>query len=70
MTNAQIIKRLEAMEAEIEQLKREAPAEKLWWEQIAGTFENDPLYEKAMRLGRTYRQSQRPGRGGRRNAHR
>jgi hypothetical protein len=31
-----------------------------WWEQIAGTFENDPLYERAMRLGQHYRQSLRP----------
>lgn len=64
MTNAQIIKRLRALEAEVEQLKREhaqrRPAQKPWWEQIAGTFENDPFYEKAMRLGREYRESQRP----------
>ena len=31
-----------------------------WWERIAGTFENDPIYEKAMQLGREYRQSLRP----------
>lgn len=72
MTNAQIIKRLQALEAEVEQLKRGRPAasaaQKPWWEQIAGTFENDPLYEKAMRLGREYRASQRPRKpGGRRN---
>jgi|RhiMetdeSRZDD1v2_1073273.scaffolds.fasta_scaffold1409875_2 hypothetical protein len=31
-----------------------------WWEQIVGTFENDPIYDHAMRLGRQYRQSVRP----------
>jgi hypothetical protein len=31
-----------------------------WWEQIAGTFENAPIYEQAMQLGRQYRQSLRP----------
>ena len=23
-----------------------------WWEQIAGTFESNPIYDKAMQLGR------------------
>jgi hypothetical protein len=31
-----------------------------WWEKIAGSFENDPINEKAMQLGREYRQSLRP----------
>jgi hypothetical protein len=25
-----------------------------WWERIAGTFEEDPIYQKAMRCGRRY----------------
>ena len=24
-----------------------------WWEQIVGTFENDPIYDEAMKLGLT-----------------
>ena len=55
--------RVADLEAEVATLKRKldnldrtAP----WWEQIAGTFENDPIYEKAMQLGREYRQSLRP----------
>jgi len=31
-----------------------------WWERIAGSFEQDPTYEKAMKLGRQYRESLRP----------
>jgi hypothetical protein len=31
-----------------------------WWEQIIGTFANDPIYDEAMRLGRQWRASQRP----------
>jgi hypothetical protein len=45
-----------ALKRKLDQLDRTIP----WWEQIAGTFENDPIYEKAMQLGREYRQSRRP----------
>ena len=31
-----------------------------WWEQIVGTFADDPIYDEAMKLGRHYRQSLRP----------
>ena len=44
------------LKRKLDNLDRTTP----WWEQIAGTFENDPIYEKAMRLGREYRQSLRP----------
>ena len=33
-----------------------------WWERIAGTFEKDSAYQKAMTLGREYRAQQRPDR--------
>ena len=33
---------------------------KPWWERIAGSFEQDPIYEEAMKLGRAYRESLRP----------
>jgi hypothetical protein len=56
--------RLTALEAEVAQLKQKVetvvPDRKPWWEKIVGTFENDPLYEEAMRLGREYRESLRP----------
>lgn len=31
-----------------------------WWEERWGVFDNDPDYEKAMELGRKYRESLRP----------
>ena len=51
------------LEAEVATLKRKLANLDMttpWWEQIAGTFENELIYEKAMRLGREYRQSLRP----------
>jgi hypothetical protein len=32
-----------------------------WWEQIAGTFDDDSVYDEAMQLGCEYRSSLRPG---------
>jgi hypothetical protein len=48
--------RVAALEADMARLKVSKP----WWEQIAGTFANDPVYLEAMRLGRQYRESLRP----------
>jgi hypothetical protein len=57
-------KRVAALEAELAILKarineKEKPT-KPWWEEIAGSFEGDPYFEEAMKLGRKYRESQRP----------
>ena len=55
--------RVADLEAEVTTLKRKLDNLDMttpWWEQIAGTFENDPIYEEAMQLGREYRQSLRP----------
>jgi len=63
MTPTQLEKRVAVLEAELAKLKSkvEGPdASKPWWERIAGTFENDPIYEKAMKLGQEYRRSQQP----------
>jgi len=63
-----IEKRVATLERELANLRRqlEGPApSKSWWERIAGTFEKDPVYEKAMKLGRNYRQSLRPGKSSR-----
>jgi hypothetical protein len=52
--------RVANLEAEVATLKRRVEKRDRstpWWEQIVGTFENDPIYEKAMQLGRKYRQS-------------
>ena len=53
--------RLSALEREMAQIKRllQSRAEP-WWERIAGVFEDDPVFEQAMMLGRQYRESLRP----------
>lgn len=56
--------RLTALEAQVKQLTQQlavvvAP-DKPWWQEIYGTFAEDPLHEEAMRLGREYRESLRP----------
>ncbi len=54
MTSAQIEKRVAALEEEMARLKSQVgktDASKPWWERIAGSFDGDPLYEKAMKLG-------------------
>ena len=47
---------LAALRSKVEALGHSQP----WWERIAGSFEKDPVYEKAMKLGRQYRESLRP----------
>ena len=62
MTNAQIVKRLDSIERQLDQIKAQVGGEKprSEWRAIAGSFANDPLFEKAMRYGAEYRQSLRP----------
>jgi hypothetical protein len=63
MASARLEQRVAALETEVAQLKRKLEEQdtiRLWWEQIAGTFQHDPIYERAMRLGQQYRQSLRP----------
>ena len=66
MAKVKLEERVAALEAEVarlkEKLKSAANASQPWWEQISGTFANDPIYAEAMRLGRDYRESQRPKR--------
>ena len=56
--------RVAALEAEVARLRQRLDATtkpaKPWWEEIYGTFADDPIYEEAMRLGREYRESLRP----------
>jgi hypothetical protein len=63
MASARLEQRVAALEAAVAKLQRKLEKReprKPWWEQITGTFENDPIYEHAMRLGQQYRQSLRP----------
>ena len=54
--------RVAALEAELAQVKRELAGEKDKdaWKVVIGSFANDPAYDKAMKLGRQYRESLRP----------
>ena len=64
MTVASIEQRVAALEVEVARLKQQIEAltkpSGPWWQEICGSFENDPIYEEAMRLGREYRESLRP----------
>ncbi len=63
MTSKELESRLATIEAELAQLKTKVgdlDASQPWWERIAGSFQDDPVYEKAMKLGAEYRRSQRP----------
>ena len=64
MAMGHIEERVAALEAEIARLKerldRGQTAQRPWWEEIAGGFANDPIFEQAMKLGEQYRRSLRP----------
>jgi hypothetical protein len=62
MASTKLEERVAALE-EVAKLKSklEGPeASKPWWERIAGTFQDDPVYEQAMKLGQQYRRSLKP----------
>ncbi|MGH8597905.1 MAG: hypothetical protein ACREXT_14705 [Gammaproteobacteria bacterium] len=64
MAAAELELRVTALETEMarvkEQLQKSAPSQGDWLDEIFGVFDNDPIYEEAMRLGREYRESLRP----------
>jgi hypothetical protein len=64
MASVKLEQRVAALEAELARLRQrlEGPPShmKPWWERIAGTFANDPEYDRAMELGRKHRRSLRP----------
>ena len=63
MAQTQLESRLTALESEVARLKadlkRQRGTDVPWWEET-GVFANDPVYDKAMKLGRAYRRSLRP----------
>jgi hypothetical protein len=62
MSNTELEARLIALETEVARLKaqQQTYTETPWWEEILGSFANDPAYDEAMQLGRQYRESLRP----------
>jgi hypothetical protein len=63
MASARLEERVAALEAAVAPVNsklEERDTITSRWEQIAGTFQNDPICERAMRLGQQYRQSLRP----------
>lgn len=63
MSNTELENRISVLEKEVaflkQKIEKDEKSKKPWWEQIAGTFANDPIYDEAMRLGREYRLAQR-----------
>jgi hypothetical protein len=55
--------RVTILEAEITKIKSKVESSstttKPWWEKITGTFADSPDYDKAMQLGKKYREAQR-----------
>lgn len=64
MATLSLEERVAALEAEVADLKQARESvvepETPWWQEIWGTFKDDPAYAEAMRLGRKYRESLRP----------
>ncbi len=50
--------RVSALEAQIAQLTNKKPKALPWWQLRHGAFQNDEMYDEAMRLGEEYRRSQ------------
>ncbi len=64
MSTANLEKRVEALEREVRSLKRlvkkSKSDQKPWWERLAGTFKDDPVFDEIVEAGRKYRKSRRP----------
>lgn len=69
-TLADLEARVVALETELRQIKDKPTTpeseaalpttKQAWWERRFGAFRDDPIYDEAMRLGREWRESQRP----------
>lgn len=63
MSAANLEERVARLEAEVAQMKKmplETTDNGPWWKKVVGIFADDPTFEEAMRLGREYREAQRP----------
>jgi hypothetical protein len=57
---ANLEKRVDALERELRSLKSAVRKNKNkgpWWERLAGTFKDDPLFDEMVEAGRKYRRS-------------
>jgi len=60
MTVIELEKRVLSLEETLETLRQKVEKTEVarpWWEQVRGTFKDDPIYDEAMRLGRVWRDS-------------
>ncbi|MDY6783899.1 MAG: hypothetical protein SW833_15375 [Cyanobacteriota bacterium] len=68
MTSQQLEERSQQLEARVATLETELAQmkqilsgliqkESYWWLKVIGSFENDPTFDKAIRLGREWRKS-------------
>ncbi len=63
MSATDLEERVARLEAEVSQMKNtsaETADDGPWWKKVVGIFADDPTFEEAMRLGREYREAQRP----------
>ena len=61
MTLVQIEKRVKALEQTVQSLAgTKRSANRKWYRAQAGRFAGDPVFKEIVKLGRAYRQSQRP----------
>jgi hypothetical protein len=62
MNQSKLERRMAELELEVSSLRSQM--DKIsstvpWWERIAGTFNNDPIYRQAMKLGQQFRKAQK-----------
>jgi hypothetical protein len=65
MTMKELEARIAALEKEVAQLRARLPMpaeQRHWWHDDAGRFENDPVFDEIVRLGKEYRDSLHPDR--------
>ena len=60
MSKKTLNERVAELESELASLKQRLSPEPAEWRSLIGAFANDPAFDEAMRLGREYRESQRP----------
>ena len=68
MTLIQIEKRVKALEQTVQSLARtKRSTNRKWYRTQAGRFAGDPVFKEIVKLGRAYRQEQRPKRDAKRS---